>query len=212
MANIKGGKSTQIALRLPNDLYELAMSKARAEGLINDDGNPSTTLFVTAAVKGWLGLSDERSPVGNQDVIQKLQTKIEEVLNNLSNKIDSKDIETLKSEILTSSQEDSYLINAEIDKLSDRLTKIENLTSGQTKQGNHLSIPEEAIATETETKQDDPLVEITQASYTKEQLDAMNKDDVRTIYRDLIPSYQRPKADRNNATKDKMIELILERQ
>jgi hypothetical protein len=70
----------------------------------------------------------------------------------------------------------------------------------------------DAIATETETKQDDQLVEITPASYTKEQLEAMNKDDVRTIYRNLIPSCERPTSDRNNATKDKMIELILERQ
>ena len=100
MANIKGGKSTQIALRLPNDLYELALDKARAESLVNDDGNPSTTLFVTAAVKVWLGLSDERSPVVNQDVIQKLQTQIIELSNRLDDTVKHSELGEIEDRIV----------------------------------------------------------------------------------------------------------------
>jgi len=143
--------STALSIRLPNSICEQIRGFAERENIINATGrmdkrgeiNMSQAIAISLDrfYNGSVVQSDSSivSHTVSQDADSLSKTQINEIFNILSDKIDLKDMATLKSEILTSLQEDSYSINEQLDKHSDRLDKLEAITQSQAK-------PQQAIA------------------------------------------------------------------
>jgi len=85
MTTSKSDKSTPLAVRVPNDLHNLFTEKALSLGMVRDDGKVNTTQAFHAALRMWLGVSDERSQPVNTDVIQKFQTQLLELSTRVDN-------------------------------------------------------------------------------------------------------------------------------
>jgi len=113
-----------------------------------------------------------------------------------------------------------YITQDDLKILEDRLKKLEMLFSKsatvQNKQVEQIELPSAIAIETTKTK---PLGEITKVnqsgSYTREQLDAMKRDEVRTIYKQFVPSKERTVGSElhvDTILKPKMIDTILERQ
>ena len=153
--------STALSIRLPNSICEQIRGFAERENIINATGrmdkrgeiNMSQAIAISLDrfYNGSVVQSDSSivSHTVSQDADSLSKTQINEIFNILSDKIDLKDMATLKSEILTSLQEDSYSINEQLDKHSDRLDKLEAITQSQAKPQQAIaSIATESISTE----------------------------------------------------------------
>jgi hypothetical protein len=100
-------RSESWTVRIPNDLAALARDKAISLGMLKLGGKPNTTLIIHAALRSWLELpNDISNTVSNNvsndlsyDVIQVLQSRLDELSNVISNTVKRDELALFKDEI-----------------------------------------------------------------------------------------------------------------
>jgi hypothetical protein len=86
-------KSESWTARIPNHLASAAREHAIAIGMTREDGTANTTEIIHAALKQWVGITDNSTNSVEPSVVQRLESQIAELFDKLSNTVSRSELE-----------------------------------------------------------------------------------------------------------------------